>query len=108
MKVLDDLVLVDREVVIHQVEQLFLHQVHFLLAKHLRVTTPMFVFRGRVVEVFRGDNKRREEDAMPCARHTLGDFRETITKTFEVDQRREQGRDLDVGLFADDRDEGFE
>ena len=107
-KVDNNLVLGDGEIVIEEVEQLFLHEVDLCLGEHLGVSTPVFVLGRRIIEVLGGDDESGEEDSVSGAWHTLGDFWKTVTKSLEVDERGEEGGDLDVGLFAYHGDERLE
>lgn len=45
LEVVYDLGLVDGKIVVHEVEQLFLHQIHFSLTEHLSVPAPVLVLR---------------------------------------------------------------
>lgn len=45
---------------------------------------------------------------MTSAGHALGDFGKTVSESLEVDKGSEEGRDLNIGLFADVTDKGLE
>jgi hypothetical protein len=87
---------------------LALHEVDLGLREQGRVTRPVLVLGGRVVEVLGGDDQRREKDAVARAVHALGDFGEARLEAFEVDEGAHEGRDLDVGLLDEDGDERLE
>lgn len=40
--------------------------------------------------------------------HALGDFGESVSESFEVDECSEEGGHLDVGLFTHDSDKGLQ
>lgn len=107
-KVGDNFRLVDSKIVVQQIEQLLFHQVDFRLGEHLSVSTPVLVLGTRIVEVLRGDDQCGEEDSVSGAGHTLGDFGQSVSESLEVDKSSEEGGDLDVGLFAYNRDESLE
>lgn len=108
LEVVNNLILVDCQVVVEQEQELFLHQVDFRLREHLGVPAPMLVLWGRVVEVLGGDDEGGKEDSVSGARHSFGDFGKSVSKSFEIHEGGEEGRHLDVGLFADHSDEGLE
>lgn len=114
-EIFDCLFFVVAKIEVKQEEQLLFHQVDLGGVEENRVTSPVLVLRGRVVEIFRGDNEGCKEDAMPRARHafvnkirkavtlsyclrTFRHFRKPGPKALQVDDGCEQGGHLDVGL----------
>lgn len=67
----------------------------------------MLVFGTGIVQVFRGDNEGSEEDSVSGAWHAFCDLGETVSESLEVNECSEEGRDLNVGLFANYGDERF-
>lgn len=66
------MVLVEAEIVIEEVEELFLHEVDLCDVEEDCVFCPVDVFWGRVIEVFCGYDKDCEEDAVSGAGHAYG------------------------------------
>jgi len=90
--------LIDSEIIVENVEKLLLHEVDLGKREEASVALPVHVLRGRVVEVLCGANEDGEEDTMPSALHAVGDWRETLLETVEVDKNDGQRRHLHVGL----------
>lgn len=66
-KVLDEFRFFHSELVVEEVEKLFLHQVNLGEREESGVFLPVHVFRRRVVEVFGGTDEHGEEDSVTCA-----------------------------------------
>ena len=67
--------------------------------------------RGRyplTIQVLGRDDESSKEDTVPRAVHALCDLGEPRLESVEVDEGAEEGRDLHVGLFDEDGDEGLE
>lgn len=74
-----EVLLGNSKVPVQQEQQLLLHEIHFGVGKpkpltilHQRITRPVFVLRGRVVQVLGGENESGQEDAMNSTPHALG------------------------------------
>jgi hypothetical protein len=68
----------DSKVPIEKEQELFLHQIDFGKGeKSHRISSPMLVFRGRIVEILGRQDECREEDSVAGALHALGDFGKT-------------------------------
>lgn len=100
---------------VQEIQHLPLHQVHLCQSKakpfesfDRSVSSPVFVLGARVVQILRCQNQRRQEDAVHCASHALGDGRKSGAKAGKVDEGAHQGGNLD-GRFVDQgTDELFE
>ena len=121
-KVGDGFSLVETEVIVQEEQKLLLHEVDLCCLEYPRKGGPVLVFRRRVVQVLRSNDESREEHAVASAGHPCYDdvntiretsgymrtfchLRQLVPQTLQVDQRREQCRDLNVRLRGDDDDE---
>jgi len=68
----------------------------------------MLVLGTGIVQVFSGDDECSKEDSVSGTWHSFGYFGKSVSESFEVDERSKEGRNLDVGLFADVSDEGLQ
>jgi hypothetical protein len=84
------------------------HEVDFGGREESGVTSPVLVLRRRVVEVLGSGDQSCEEDSVTSAVHSLCDLGETGLESVEVDEGAHESWHLNVGLFDEDRDEGFE
>ena len=79
-----DFTFVEAQVVIQKVEQLFLHEVNLSNIKDDSVIRPVKILRGRIIQVFGGDNESGEKNPMACARHTCSP---TVNYTLKVREK---------------------
>lgn len=108
LKVLQQLVLLDSEVVVEQVEELLLHEVDLGLGEEDTVPSPVLVLRRRVVEVLGCDNQGGKEDTMSCAMHALGNSWQTRLEAVEVDQCAKESGYLNIALLDQPANEGLQ
>jgi hypothetical protein len=66
------LLFVKVKIEVKQEEQLRFHQVDLGDVEELGIDCPVFILRGRVVDVLCGDNEGSQEDTVTCTRNTYG------------------------------------
>ena len=83
----------DAEIPVEEEQQLFLHEIDFregeaeaFVSADGRVSRPVLVLGGRVVEVLGRQDEGRQEDAVHGAAHALGDGWEARLQSREVDE----------------------
>lgn len=96
--------LIEAKVVVQEEKQLLLHQVDFRAREDDGVGCPVLILRRRVVEVLGADNERGKEDAMLRRPIPLGRHRQLAAQPLQIDERREQGRNVYAGYAHERQD----
>jgi hypothetical protein len=80
-KMFTGLSLIETQVIIQQIQQLFLHQVDLRHIEEDSIVGPVAVLWRRVVEIFGSHNQRGEEDAMPRTGKTCWSLSKSVSES---------------------------